>query len=64
LRKQRDALIDPKYDGVKTSRSRLYEFDDGTDEELISPPGSASEGELNEESGHAGKHNGGVVWIE
>ncbi|CAE7212503.1 unnamed protein product [Rhizoctonia solani] len=34
LRKQQDALVDPKYEGARTSRSQLYEFDDETDEEI------------------------------
>ncbi|KAG8760084.1 rRNA-processing protein bfr2 [Ceratobasidium sp. 428] len=33
LRKQGDALVDPKYDGARTNRSQLYEFNEGTDDE-------------------------------
>ncbi|KAG9120400.1 rRNA-processing protein bfr2 [Ceratobasidium sp. 392] len=35
MRKQRDALVDPKYDGARTSRSQLYEFDEGSDDEEL-----------------------------
>ncbi|QRW16893.1 TRAUB-domain-containing protein [Rhizoctonia solani] len=34
LRKQQSALADPKYEGVRTSRSELYEFDDETDNDI------------------------------
>ncbi|KAB5588674.1 Protein bfr2 [Ceratobasidium theobromae] len=46
LRKQRDAQVDPKYEGAKTTRSQLYEFDDVTDdEEQNDSSRSASEAE-------------------
>ncbi|CAE6495370.1 unnamed protein product [Rhizoctonia solani] len=34
LRKQRDTLVDPKYEGVRTTRSQLYEFDDETEDDI------------------------------
>ncbi|CAE6454617.1 unnamed protein product [Rhizoctonia solani] len=45
LRKKRDALVDSKYEGVRTSRSQLYEFDDETDEDI---KGGESQDESNE----------------
>ncbi|KAH7335520.1 apoptosis-antagonizing transcription factor [Rhizoctonia solani] len=49
LRKQRDALVDPKYEGVRTSRSQLYEFDDETDDDIErGSAGSRSQDEANE----------------
>ncbi|KAJ1306570.1 hypothetical protein OPQ81_007571 [Rhizoctonia solani] len=49
IRKQRDTLIDPKYEGVRTSRSQLYEFDDETDEDFeAGSPGSESQEESND----------------
>lgn len=57
MRKQRDALVDPKYDGVRTSRNQLYEFDDGSDEENVNgldEGSSASEPESDVETGDEG----------
>ncbi|CEL56209.1 Protein bfr2 OS=Schizosaccharomyces pombe (strain 972 / ATCC 24843) GN=bfr2 PE=1 SV=1 [Rhizoctonia solani AG-1 IB] len=47
LRKQQNALVDPKYEGVRTSRSQLYEFDDVTDEDV---EGGSTAGETEEDS--------------
>ncbi|KAF8596755.1 TRAUB-domain-containing protein [Ceratobasidium sp. AG-I] len=58
LRKQRDALVDPKYNGVRTSRSQLYEFDDGSDEEDVNGLNegpSASDPGSEEETGDEGE---------
>ncbi|KAG8732997.1 rRNA-processing protein bfr2 [Ceratobasidium sp. 428] len=53
LRKQRDALVDPKYDGARTNRSQLYEFNKGTDDEDLdeheSDSGSESQESFQEE---------------
>ncbi|KAL5633430.1 hypothetical protein ACGC1H_003800 [Rhizoctonia solani] len=49
LRKQRDTLVDPKYEGVRTTRSRLYEFDDETEDDTQG--GSTGSKSQDEESG-------------
>ncbi|CAE6496628.1 unnamed protein product [Rhizoctonia solani] len=46
LRKQQSALADPKYEGVRTSRSELYEFDDETDNDI----GDSAADDLDNES--------------
>ncbi|KAG8746215.1 rRNA-processing protein bfr2 [Ceratobasidium sp. 414] len=50
LRKQRDALVDPKYDGTRTSRSQLYEFDEGSDDEQLDDQDSGSSSEPEEDT--------------
>ncbi|KAG9096313.1 rRNA-processing protein bfr2 [Ceratobasidium sp. UAMH 11750] len=50
LRKQQAALVDPKYDGTRTSRSQLYEFDGGSDDEELDGQGSASGSESGEDA--------------
>ncbi|KAG9103650.1 rRNA-processing protein bfr2 [Ceratobasidium sp. 370] len=50
LRKQRDALVDPKYDGTRTSRNQLYEFDEGSDDEQLGGQDSESDSEPEEDT--------------
>ncbi|KAG8707203.1 rRNA-processing protein bfr2 [Ceratobasidium sp. 395] len=59
LRKQRDALVDPKYNGARTNRSQLYEFNEGSDDEDSgeheSDSGSESQESVQEEDSEDGE---------
>ncbi|KAG8705860.1 rRNA-processing protein bfr2 [Ceratobasidium sp. 395] len=59
LRKQRDALVDPKYNGARTNRSQLYEFNKGSDDEdsgeYESDSGSESQESVQEEDSEDGE---------
>ncbi|KAG8691761.1 rRNA-processing protein bfr2 [Ceratobasidium sp. 423] len=57
LRKQKDALVDPKYEGVRTSRSQLYEFDDKTDEDIGSGSVASESQDESNESGTEDEEN-------
>jgi protein AATF/BFR2 len=72
LRKQRDALVDPKYEGVRTSRSQLYEFDNGSDDGMDDP--AMVSGSDSETSSQTAEHEGkclqrcllltGLTWLD
>ena len=50
-------MVDPKYNGVRTSRSQLYEFDDGSNEEDVNgleEAPSASDPGSDEDTGDEG----------